>query len=82
MRIGVIFYEMHMPIFLKAQLSFKSNGIIDTSSARIEFEKSVNCIQESMEHLQFNSRGSFGNQLYIGAQDTLKQLNEHLKKLS
>ena len=72
---------MHMPIFLKAQLSL-SNGTIDVSSAKIQFEKSINCIQESMEHLQFNSRGSFGNQLYIGAQDTLKQLNEHLKKLS
>ena len=77
---GVIYYEMHVPIFLKAQMKL-SCGLIDANLAEKEFEKSIDCIEKSMEHLKYNSRGSFGNQLYIGAQDTLKKLYEHIKKI-
>ena len=77
---GVIYYEMHMPMFLKAQLGL-TNGIIDGNVAKKEFEKSIECIEISMEHLQYNSQGSFGNTLFTGAKDTLKQLKEFVKKL-
>ena len=71
---------MHVPIFLKAQMNL-SRGLIDANLAEKEFEKSIGCIEKSIELLKYNSKGSFGNQLYIGAQDTLRKLNEHIKKI-
>ena len=53
---GVIYYEMHMPIFLKAQLNLNC-GLLDANLAGKEFEKSIDCIKKSMEHLQYNSKG-------------------------
>ena len=75
---GVILYEMHMPIFLKAQLNLNL-GLIDVEQAKKEFQKSINCIEESMRHLKFNSQGSFGNQLFVGAHDTLRQLKSYME---
>lgn len=76
---GVILYEMHMPIFLKAQLSFNL-GRIDSGQAKHQFERSVKCIQEAINLLKYNSHDSFGHQLYKGAQATEKQLKSLIKK--
>ena len=77
---GVMLYEMHMPIFLKAQLNLNM-GLIDGNRAKKEFQKSLDCIQKSMRHLKYNSQGSFGNQLFKGAQDTVRQLNSFISNL-
>ena len=75
---GVVYYEMQMPIFLKAQMNL-SRKSIDAKQAKTEFKKSIDCLQKSMEHLKYNSKETYGNQLYIGAQDTLKQLKKFVK---
>ena len=75
---GVIYYEMQMPIFLKAQMNL-SRKSIDAKQAKTEFGKSIDCLKKSMEHLKYNSKETYGNQLYIGAQDTLKQLKKFVK---
>ena len=74
----VIYYEMHMPIFLKAQINL-SKKIINAAKAKLEFKKSIDCLEKAMGHLKYNSKDSYGNQLYIGSQDTLKQLNKMVK---
>lgn len=77
---GVIFYEMHMPIFLKAQLGLNA-GLIDQKTAKKEFEKSIKCIEDALHHLKYNSKGSFGHQLYIGGQTSLVQLQLFTKSI-
>lgn len=77
---GVLHYEMHMPYFLKSQLNL-SLGLITAQEAKKGFEQSVKSLEESLHHLQFNSQGSFGHSLFVGAKDTLKQLKQHVKNL-
>ena len=55
---GVVYYEMQMPIFLKAQMNL-SQKRIDAKQAKKEFKKSIDCLQKSMEHLKYNSKGGF-----------------------
>ena len=55
---GVVYYEMQMPIFLKAQMNL-SQKRIDAKQAKTEFGKSIDCLKKSMEHLKYNSKGGF-----------------------
>ena len=72
---GVILYELHMPTFLLAQLNL-NRGNIDAITAQKELKQSIEYITASIEHLKFNSKGSFGHQLYIAAQASLQHFQK------
>ena len=63
--LGVLNYELHMPLVISAQMAVNT-GIMDTSEACEEFQKAIKCLEECMHHLQYEPTGNFENQLYLG----------------
>ena len=78
--LGVLLYELHMPLIIKSQMGM-SQGLVDPASARKEFQKAVKCLEESINHLQYEPLGNFENQLYLGAQQSIVQLKGFVSQM-
>ena len=78
--LGVLLYELHMPLIVKSQMEM-SQGLMDPASARKEFQRAVNCLEESISHLQYEPLGNFENQLYLGAQQSIVQLKGFVNQM-
>ena len=77
---GVLLFEMHVPIFLKAQFGL-CRGLLDVSVALEEFYKSLDYIKRSLEHLEYECEGSFGHDMKMGALDSYQQLQTLVKQI-
>ena len=78
--LGVLNYELHLPIFLRAQVKM-SMGIIDASEALPAFKESLDCLKKSLEHMRFEREGSFGFDLKNGAEQAHGQLKAFIQQL-
>lgn len=74
---GVLLYELHMPLIVKAQTELTS-GKIEESKARKQFKKALKHLEASLEHLKYEPQGSFENQLFVAGRESLGQLKNLL----
>ena len=78
---GIILYELHMPIFLKAQISL-SMGLVFPKDAKKEFKQAIKYIEKSSEHLKYEPEGSFGFQLNESTDASVEQLKNFVSRLT
>ena len=79
--LGIILYELHMPIFLKAQISL-SMGLVFPKDAKKEFKQAIKYIEKSSEHLKYEPEGSFGFQLNESTDASVEQLKNFVSRLT
>lgn len=77
---GILQYELHLPVFMGAQLNMDS-GEIDPYTAKKEFQKALDLLKQATDNLQYCPEGSFENQLYQGALGQLAQLEMFVQSL-
>lgn len=78
---GIILYELHMPIFLKAQISLNM-GLVFPKVAKKEFKQAIKYIEKSAEHLKYEPEGSFGFQLNCGTSSSVEQLKNFVSRMT
>ena len=73
-------YELHMPTMMLAQMSLH-RGAIDKETARREFKRALINLKMGIEMLKHEPDGTFENQVYHGAKDSVNPLEKFIDSL-
>jgi hypothetical protein len=76
----MLMYELHMPIIMLAQLKFRS-GLLNQDQAKKEFQRAVDYLKDSLDILMHEQDGSFEKNVYYGAKDSVKEIQNFVDSL-
>ncbi len=72
--IGMLLYEMHMPLIMLAQLRLNAN-VFSRSTASKEIRKGLDALRQSLDLMQYEPEGpSLERRIYEGALPSLPAL--------
>ena len=77
---GTLLYELHLPIFMGAQLDYDA-GLIDVAQAKAQFEESLKYLHEAIELLKHEQNGTQEGAIYVGAVMQAGQLDIFVQKV-
>ena len=77
---GLLLYELHLPIFMSAQMDY-DNRIIDVVEAKKQFEESLKYLHEAIELLKYEQNGTPEGAIYVGAVMQAQQLDVFVQKV-
>jgi len=68
---GLLLYELHLPVFMGAQLDSEA-GLIDVVTAKAQFKEAFKYLHEAIELLKHEQNGSLEGAMHVGAIEYLK----------
>ena len=67
-------YEIHMPLILLGKLRLDREGLSSKEDVKKQFQRGILNLKMGLELLKIQPEGTFEHSLYIGAKDSLPQL--------
>ena len=71
--VGMLMYELHMPIIMMTQLKLQS-GLLSKDEAKREFQLALKYLKDSMDILRHQPDGCFEKNVYYGAKDSIQPI--------